>query len=358
MKQYWHKQLFTVHRITGLIVGIMLLFASVTGTLLVFSEEIDEALHHETYHIAPGIQRKPLFELLQQAGKSLRGGTPYLFFSRLPQTPEEPAIVRAEYGPDHKVYIFLNPYTGEVIHQHTNTGYFSGFLIYLHFSLLSGKTGAKVMLVVSVLLFISLLTGIWVYRKSIYKVLTFRLKPEWGSRTRRWRNLHRIVGVWALLFNLLIAFTGFMMQLKVLENRKTTGPFPNVGAPVPIDYESLLAKAAAQIPGFEAMGIRPPKKAGDPVRILGHAHEAPIWGRYSSSVHFDINGQVKKTVNFSSAPPGDKFNAAMAPLHFGNYGGIPVKILYALLGLTPGILSVSGFLIWYRRKYIIKKHQL
>lgn len=336
----------------------MLLFASITGSLLVFSEEIDEALHHETWHITPGTERKPLFELLQSASKSLRGGTPYLFFSRLPQTPEEPTIIRAEYAPDYKLYIFLNPYTGEVIHQHTNTGYFSGFLIYLHFSLLSGKTGARIMLITSILLFVSLLTGIWVYRKSIAKVLSFRLKPEWQSRTRRWRNLHRIIGVWALLFNTLIAFTGFMMQLKVLDNRKTTGPFPEVGTPIPIDYESLLVKSAAQIPGFEVMGIRPPKKAGDPIRVLGHAHEPAIWGRYSSSVQFDLNGLVKKTVNFTNAPWGDKFNAAMAPLHYGNYGGIPLKILYTLLGLTPGILSISGFLIWYRRKYIIKKHQL
>ncbi|WP_212006612.1 PepSY domain-containing protein [Chitinophaga sp. HK235] len=356
MKQYWHQKLFSIHRVTGLIAGLMLLFVSITGSLLVFSEETDEALHHDTWHLTPGPQRKPLFELLDNAGKSLRGGTPYLFFSRLPQTPEEPAIVRAEYGPDFKVYLFLNPYTGEVIHQHTNTGYFSGFLVYLHFSLLSGKTGAQIMLLTGILLFISLLTGCWVYRKSVFKVLTFRVKPEWNSRTRRWRNLHRIVGVWALLFNLLIAFTGFMMELKVLDNRKNTAN-PYTGAPIPIHYEALLTKAADQIPGFEAMGIRPPKKAGDPVRILGHAHEAAIWGRYSSSVHFDLNGNVKKTVNFSQAPFGDKFNAAMAPLHFGNYGGIPIKILYSLLGLTPGILSISGILIWYRRKYIIKKHQ-
>lgn len=357
MKQHWRKQIFKVHRLTGLIVGIMLLFASITGSILVFSDEIEETVHHNTYHITPGQQRKPLFELLENANKALRSSNPYLFFVRLPQKPEEPAIIRAEYTPDYKVYLFMDPYTGQVVHQHSNTGYLTGYMLYLHFTLMSGETGARIMLIVGILLLLSILTGIWVYRNAIGKVLSFRVKLEWGNRTRRWRNLHRIIGVWALLFNLLIAFTGVMIELKVLDARKK--PDANItGAPAPTNYEALLEKAGAQIPGFKAMGIRPGKKTGDPVRILGHAGESSFWGGYSSSVFIDAaTGNVKKTVNFSHATAGDKFNAAIAPLHFGNYGGIPVKVLYSLFALTPGILSLSGFLIWYRRKYIIKIHQ-
>jgi uncharacterized iron-regulated membrane protein len=40
----------------------------------------------------------------------------------------------------------------------------------------------------------------------------------------------------------------------------------------------------------------------------------------------------------------------VAPLHFGNYGGLPVKLAYAVLGLTPGLLSVSGFVLWRLRR--------
>ncbi|WP_349314835.1 PepSY-associated TM helix domain-containing protein [Chitinophaga sp. MM2321] len=357
MKLNWRKQFFRIHRITGLIAGAILLLLSISGSILVFSDEIDHALEANAYHVTPGTQKQPLAQLLLHAKQSLPGKTPYLFFVRLPQAPDESAIIRAEYAADYKVYLFMNPYTGQVVHQHANKGYFTGFVLYLHFTLLSGKTGVKIMLITGILLFLSVLTGIWVYRGAIGKVLTFRVKLEWGNRTRRWRNLHRIIGVWALLFNALIAFTGIMLQLKVLDARKTT-PKEYVEVPVKVDYDQLLAKAEAQIPGFRVMGIRPPKKAGDPIRFLGHAHEAAIWGTYSSSVNFDAGtGLVKKTVNFSQAAFGDKFAACIAPLHFGNYGGIALKILYSLLALTPGILSVSGFLIWYRRKFIIKTHQ-
>jgi uncharacterized iron-regulated membrane protein len=329
----------------------MLLLISVTGSILVFSEEIDHALYAHAYHVTPQAPSRTLQQQLQDARQVLPGN-PYIAFLRIPQAASESTVLRAEYSADQKVYVFLNPYTGQVLQQYGNTARLTGYVLYLHFTLLSGKTGAKVVLIAAIVLFLSVLTGIFIYRNSIGKVLTFRVKLEWHNRTRRWRNLHRILGVWALLFNLLISFTGFMMELKVLKN--TSVSYTSV--PFPADFEPLLAKAKSTIPGFEILAVRPPRKAGDPVRILGHAHESSFFGEYASSVSIDAGGNIKKTVNFSRATFGDKFNACIAPLHFGNFGGIILKIIYSLLALTPGILSVSGFLIWYRRKYIIKVH--
>jgi uncharacterized iron-regulated membrane protein len=33
----------------------------------------------------------------------------------------------------------------------------------------------------------------------------------------------------------------------------------------------------------------------------------------------------------------------------GNYGGLAVKIFYVIVGITPGLLAVTGFLLWWRR---------
>ncbi len=39
-------------------------------------------------------------------------------------------------------------------------------------------------------------------------------------------------------------------------------------------------------------------------------------------------------------------NALMEPLHFGDFGGLALKWLYFILGMTPAFLSISGTLIW------------
>lgn len=325
----------------------MLLLLSITGSMLVFSDEIDHAVYAHAYHVTPQTQSRPLKELMQNAQQAL-SGNPYLFFVRLPQAPDESMVLRAEYEADHKVYIFLNPYTGKILQQYANTDHLTGYVLYLHFTLMSGKTGATIVLFTAIALFLSVLTGLFIYRHAVGKVLAFRVKLEWHNSTRRWRNLHRIIGVWALLFNLLVSFTGFMMELKVLDARKITKA-GYAATPFSGDYEPLMAKAKAAIPGFQIMGVRPPKKAGDPIRILGHANEPAFFGEYASSVLVDAGGNIKKTVDFNNASFGDKFNACIAPLHFGNYGGILLKIIYSLLALTPGLLSLSGALIWYRR---------
>ncbi|MCB1106289.1 MAG: PepSY domain-containing protein, partial [Cephaloticoccus sp.] len=50
------------------------------------------------------------------------------------------------------------------------------------------------------------------------------------------------------------------------------------------------------------------------------------------------------------ATPGEKLRAILAPLHFGFYGATLTKWLYAIGGLVPGLLALSGTMIWWFRR--------
>lgn len=351
------KQIFRWHRISGLIAGGFLLLLSFTGSLLVFSDEIDHALNQRYFQVQPAAQRLPL-NTLYEAGTRALPGQPYLTFQRMPQAPEEALVMRAEYSAENKVYVYVNPYTAEVLHTRGNKDYFTGFLLYLHFTLMSGRNGSIIILTMAGIMLIAIATGLYVYRKHLWKVLTFRDRIEWKIRRRRWRNLHRIVGVWSLVFNLLIVITGILIQWKVVAAR-VGKKAPSVAVQQPVDYDRLVQKAQAEVPGLVVMGIRPPRAEGGPVLFLGNAGEPLIFGEYGTSVSLSADsGKVMKKVIFSNATIGEKWNAAVKPLHFGNFGGIPLKILYSLLGLTPGALALSGILIWYRRKWLSGKKKL
>ena len=49
------------------------------------------------------------------------------------------------------------------------------------------------------------------------------------------------------------------------------------------------------------------------------------------------------------APAGMKALNLLYPLHIGSFGGLPVRVLYALLGLAPLVLFASGCLMWWNR---------
>jgi uncharacterized iron-regulated membrane protein len=45
----------------------------------------------------------------------------------------------------------------------------------------------------------------------------------------------------------------------------------------------------------------------------------------------------------------DDFIAAAVRLHFGRAWGMPVKVLWAILGIAPCVLFITGALMWWHR---------
>jgi uncharacterized iron-regulated membrane protein len=46
---------------------------------------------------------------------------------------------------------------------------------------------------------------------------------------------------------------------------------------------------------------------------------------------------------------GDQLLFWLAQAHFGRFAGIPVKIVWTILGLAPGVLFVTGVVMWWNR---------
>jgi hypothetical protein len=95
-----------------------------------------------------------------------------------------------------------------------------------------------------------------------------------------------------------------------------------------------------------------PAAPGEPVALYGTVAGTPaLLGTGSSWARFAGPGWARDSVfDVRTAPWAARLDAMVAPLHFGNYGGLPVKLAYAVLGLTPGLLSVSGFVLWRLRR--------
>jgi uncharacterized iron-regulated membrane protein len=61
------------------------------------------------------------------------------------------------------------------------------------------------------------------------------------------------------------------------------------------------------------------------------------------------SGQLLSNLHSTSQPWGIRLSMAMAPIHFGQWGGTASKIMWSILGLVPGMLAVSGLLMWWNR---------
>ena len=71
---------------------------------------------------------------------------------------------------------------------------------------------------------------------------------------------------------------------------------------------------------------------------------------YSENYRFDSAGNYLGTAGYADGHWGKQVVYAMYRLHFGDFAGIPSKLLYFVLGIMLTVLCISGMEIWLAKK--------
>ena len=97
-------------------------------------------------------------------------------------------------------------------------------------------------------------------------------------------------------------------------------------------------------------------------RRLWHLHSATgfwifllLFNWALSGWYMGLPGPVESLKDWLDADPADfdrpldGVTRFLTTAHFGRFGGLEIRILWAVLGLLPAVLFVSGFIVWWRR---------
>ncbi|MCX2738810.1 PepSY-associated TM helix domain-containing protein [Pontibacter anaerobius] len=344
------KKTFSIHHWCGLIAGMFILVISLSGVILVFDDDIDEAAFAshaqlQTPAKALHVDKSINWVRAENPGWDIR-------VPSLPASPDEALHYELRQGQLRR-WLFVHPETGEklsTVGQAHNR--FSYVVLNIHYNLLSGTPGKIVVLLVGLALLLLTITGFILYRRSLVKVLTFRQKISFKSRRSMFSSLHRIIGVWALAFNLLMCVTGLSLAITVVNAALKGGPKEVAVPEITTSVDAAMAAAKAAYPDFEITYLRFPVNAEGKIQLMGRlASDPSYYGRLYSKIQADYStGALSDPYFVRDQPWLDRFLTSLHPIHFGDYAGLFVKLLYAFFGLMPGILSVSGFVIWYYRQ--------
>jgi uncharacterized iron-regulated membrane protein len=321
---------------------------SITGSILVFTEEMEVAAD------------APFKKIENPAGNFSYDASLEMIRQKYPEYEirlyDHPGInetlVYELRKKDNSKKIFTDPVKGNVIHTMQNSdSQLHRRLLIFHYTLFSGTPGKIFVVFIGLLFLISVITGIVIYRKAIWKTIVFEKRIQYKSRGAFNSSLHRSIGVWSLLFNLLIIVTGLALSIQIAL-AAIKAPAAKIAKTENriVSLDTIVQKVKATNPGFEIhlIRLRPHSNA---VQLSGRYKKDPsVYGNYAS--YFIVGGtsqKVEKTQIMGSLPLTKKMLLMAAPVHFGNFGGIFLKILYCFLGLMPGILSITGFLVWKRR---------
>ena len=363
---HFTKRVWQLHSWLGLICGLGLLVIGVTGSLLVFHDEVDAwrfpALFRSQPTPAGRLSYDALWTTMRQTvpPKTIVGW----LFTRSDGTDE---VYVTHVNEDDPRTLHLDPYTGNVRGRPYNMQWsLSGWLLKLHYNLRAGRVGLLIAGLLACMLLLLGASGLWLYRGFWRNILTLR----WGKSARIFfSDLHKMVGISSTAFNLILGFTGAWWNLSASWTLWNPAPAP---APPPahevavlefgaggLSLDALTSHAGRELPGFQPTYMSMPTEREGEITLYGTVPSSnPLRGDYGSRVIFNAaDGALKQVVDIRQAGVLGRVEDAFVLLHYGTFGaafgpvvGMIIKILWTLFGLAPGVLAVSGFLIWRTRR--------
>ena len=351
----WHVYL-------GIIAGLIVAITGITGSILVFQQQIDRALNPALFKVSSGVHKMEpdeIMTLIKQRYPAIH--TSYLY------GPEEGQALAPYMIYDYvkEQQYFFDPYTGAFNGQRSYESGFIHTVTEIHRTLLIPAAGRYIVGLSSLVLLILTISGLrlWIPAKwkQLRSVLTVNFK---GSFKRQNYDWHNVTGFYSAPVVSLLSLTGFCITfsvlviplLFVLSGRSPQGAAQVLGA------RSVYVKSAATLPLSKVMAIS--KKAMPGCRIGGIALPADSTGNFrldlvsKSSLRSgkremlildQYSGKILLNSRTDFPNVANAYLSWLVPLHFGTFGGLPTQLLALLAGLMPAVLFVTGFIIWYPR---------
>jgi uncharacterized iron-regulated membrane protein len=333
---------FELHSWVGLKLSLLMAFVCLTGTLAVFSHEIDWLLHPQM-RVAPSDESASWGEMLS----AVRARYPDWKVSRI-EAPwgKRFAAVASVQTPEGRLrFVWIDPHRGHVT---GDTGWFNTqrFLRNTHRHLmLPTAWGVPIVSSLAVALLVTFASSFVIYKRWWRGFFSW---PRGERRRRFWGDVHRLAGVWSLWFVLLIALTGAWY---LVESLGGDAPAAQSGWPaaaagpgtVPIaaaHVDQAVAQARRDWPGLKVGGVSLDEANGRLV-IDGQA-EAWLVRDRANAMAFDTHGRLLATVQGQQLSVHQRIAEMADPLHFGTFGGLVTQALWFLFGAALTLLSLSG----------------
>jgi uncharacterized iron-regulated membrane protein len=345
------KKVYKIHQWSGLIAGIFIFIMGLSGAVLVWHEDLEALEHRSRWQVE---NRQPVS--IDKAYQTLSRQYPNweIRLQRFSTDPTETLIFSLR-RPGQRLLVFAHPANGRLLAVRDASKTFTYWLLHLHYAFHAGLAGTILVFCVAILFLLSLVTGVITYRRAIGKMLLFRLGFKTKTKRAFASSLHRFVGVWALVLNLLMVFSGLMISYGIVAGGLKTvqaTPAPIASPPLAFSIDGALKTLQARYPEFKPTYMRFPKTADQPLSVNGTVDgQAFYYSQYYNAATFDqTTGQLTGLKRNTTAATGAKFDSLMHAVHFVEFGNWLVKLLFCFIGLSAPLLSITGFLLWQWKK--------
>lgn len=352
-----------VHKWSSLVCTVFMLLLCLTGLPLIF--------HHEIGHLL-GTE----IEAPEMAADAPRISLDRVLEIAIAEHPEKGGMYVSQEEDDDRVWyvtlsdtplsdsglkqVAVDARTGEALGQPPLDSGFMHLMFSLHVDLFAGLPGTLFLGFMGLLLLVALVSGVVLYAPFMRKLGFGEVRRDRSSRVR-WLDLHNLLGIVTLTWLFVVGATGVINTwADLLVRYWQTDQMAEMVAPYrgqpPLDRDRLGSLQAAV---SAAVALEPSMKVGFvafPGTLFTSPHHYgvfmrgtdPLNSRLFKPVLVDaVTGQVTDSRELPWYLTGLLISQ---PLHFGDYGGLPLKILWALLDLATIVILGSGLYLWLAKR--------
>lgn len=377
------KTFAKIHLWLSIPLGIIISVVCLSGAALVFEQDITRALNPALYRVEPREGEVPLCpsELVGRVQAQLPD-TLQVSTVQMSGDPEEAWMV--SFKNVKRKTLSVNPYTGEV-NGWTKSYPFFQTMRKLHRWLMDAppqkgmKTVGKTVVGITTLcMVLILLSGVFIWVPRTKRALKNRLQVSCNKGWRRfWYDSHVSLGFYVTLFLLVMALTGLTWSFSWYRTAAYSlfgADTQPSGKPTP-QGQSRPERQGKGGQGHSHSGKKEGKtgfdytvwdKAIAEIRQLYPVYKtiklgtdeievAPNPGsslRKTDKIKFDPQtGRLGSITYYKDAPASQTLKGWFYAFHTGSWGGMWTKVLYFLAAFIGGILPLSGYYLWYKRKF-------
>lgn len=360
------RRWYLVHKWTSIVATAFLLLLCVTGLPLIFHHEIDELTRKPQVAAAVPEQRPFMLEdMIGRARQEVPSDWMTMFITWDDDNPLINVILvpsmSASEG-EAKILPF-DSRTGERLDARPPNEGVMYFLLDLHASLLMGLPGTLFLGLIGLVFLVSLVSGVVVYAPFMRR-LAFGTVRKDRSKRIKWLDTHNMTGIVTLGWVAVVGLTGMLLTLstpiqmiwRMDQLAELAAPYKGqapVENPVPVDV--ALAAVRAQVPHADISFISWP---GSPFSTPHHymvalKGDTPLTERLVRSALVDA--ETGRLTDLTDPPWYVSMLFLSVPLHFGDYGGLPLKIIWALLDIAAIVVLCTGLYLWLGRRVSVEK---
>jgi uncharacterized iron-regulated membrane protein len=350
-----------VHTWTSLISMLFLLMLCITGLPLIFHDEIDDLFEHEiTAPELPSAFGSATLDQILQAARQARPQDIVLFVGFREASPDLAVVGMSPTpipAPGRFSRLVFDMRTGLLLGEEPPQESVMDIVLTLHRDMFTGLPGELFLGAMGLLLVLSIVSGVVIYAPFTRRIDFSTIRQR--SRRLTWLDVHNLLGIITVVWLGVVAVTGTMNTLTVplfdLWRAQTLPDLlkPYQGRPVaaPSSLDDAVARVRERLPGTTITSITMPTAArfGTPQHLVVWTKGAsPLTARLFTPVLVDVVDRSVPLV-VGELPWYLRFLQVSRPLHFGDYGSWPLKIIWALLDIISIIVLVSGLYLWWAR---------